>query len=624
MDCRRLVTNQKECSFLTEISEAVESFIEDPDKFQMFIHIPVEELGVGTEEERKGRFTRLVATFTETVSQYYVCKFRKDNNERLFAPLRRFQQRPQADRSFAEDFNSIYPEECRKKPQLTNKFLIITHSSIPQICATMPERYDTPYIRANSRLSAHQAWDYDVVVVIGDRFYSDSWLSDWFQTAVNRGSNAKLIVVGTKRPALAEFANDDIYDVSPDRIETAYRFWFAHRSTHNLQWTELETFDEWLQGLQVGRSRLLLSPFVKDLTLVDKEEYRGFLEWAKENVEDLSEIDIDCIVEKCEGLNLFTASPKYSKYQELLRQTPKRDTLCVVNRRLPNGVDKDCFIKVASSSAYPSRSVKSKRGKRFYILNSPYENVLSLLELCCIRGEIHVLCYEKFESTESDTSVAPEVGLIEEIYWEDFETKSSRSNGRQKQFEVTLDDGNTRIISGNIIYNGRIVGAEDFYNDFDKSESCYITICNDDAELLTAYMKQCGFSLDAVVVNWKDVLRGMLDRGTDIDTLYKLCKEKGYTSSKNTFKNYFNPDAPEFPGSYKDFRAVLSILDVIDEQKNALMRTMRIYQNRPIQGRRMHWEVLNYKLTGQGRVVDSRFDALLEEIKVKSIKELKR
>jgi hypothetical protein len=615
----------------------------------MFIHIPVEEFGVGSQRDMSRRWDRFIRATIETICQYYTNEF-KIRNQIFFNPFARLNNRngrvpvrqggqiirpnpleiEHAIQRFEERFNEI-----EKEFQYNNRFLVNSYTNVGGGMMAMPQTpidgLYSPCYFINGQLKINDVSEYDIVLIIGDHFYSEAFVSDIIQDLSNRNASTKLIVVGTYRPRI-EWCVE--HPIKLSAFEKAYNFNFANKETHTLKWDNLEQYKEALdtflrdqidgqEGVNIDRIiKLLISPFVHQLLPITEDDYRGYLKWLFEYNEYCNylsySIDVNDIICRCKECELFGNSPKYLKFREIVRER-KIDDICVVNSDLPDILDKSQFIKIRRRDDNPKRGVKRNKNRRCFILNTRHENTINLLERYCIRGNIHILTYDGFDGALGQSS-------SDWYGWENYSPKKG-SNHRPQFYEITLEDGSTKEIYGSVILDNQIINTDDLCsiigNNSDGQEVYRVTICNDDTELLDRYVRaKYPDSISDPDVSWIEELCKKEYMGKEY--LYKQCKEKGYRSKPNTFEQYFTKNVA-YPKKYDDLKAILNFLGLDDDTKRKIIKAAHNHNLKGQRGKEMKEDILNYKLTGESSgYIDSDYNRLLEELLVVSISKVKK
>jgi hypothetical protein len=235
------------------------------------------------------------------------------------------------------------------------------------------------------------------------------------------------------------------------------------------------------------------------------------------------------------------------------------------------------------------------------------------LERYWIRGNIHILTYEGFDSVRS--------------YGSEIGSSNRNHENRQRRYTVTLESGEQHEIYGSIIYENCIASVEDLFDNFQRGSSCRIVICREDTTLLDRFIKKRDGISEEVVDNieraaqlWRKLLRNLAvtQSEEEYEKLYKRCK--GYTRKFDTFKSYFDENYnAKFP-KRNDLEAILAILNTDEEKKTTIRQAGRLHQYRTLAGKDMKEEILNYRLTGNRYYIDDEYNHLLEDWVVTDIK----
>ena len=634
--------DQSDLELLTKVSESIESFIENEDKYQMFVHIPVEEFGKGTKADTASRWDRFVRVAIETICQYYTKEF-KSRNDSYFNKYARRQNR-QSQGAVIVNGKVIKPNTvdiehavqsfenrnfAQKELQYSNRFLVNSYTNIKGGMMAMPHKkingLYSPLNFINGQLRVNDIRGYDIVLIIGDYFYSESFINDVIQDFFNREATTKLIVMGTYRPKV-EWCSE--HEIRLEDLEKIYDFNFAKIENHNLMWENLNSFRDGVRNFLATNidteepikhriEKLLISPFIHNLLPITSENYRTYLGRLFDDNEYCNflsdNINSDSIIKLCEECKLFDDSPKYKKYKDILSNTENINKICVVNYDSPKDVEKKQFIKVRSKDNNPTRGVVRNKDCRCFILYTYHKNTLDLLERYCIGGYIHVLTYQGFDGSLEESS--------EDWYgWENYYPKKGYKQ-QQQYYDVTLEDKSSRRIYGSVIFDNKIISSEDLCDIIGKNTegNVYrVTTCNDSPELLDRYIKaKYPTTISNQEVSWADGLRKKLEGSCDDDAKRKLwneCQKYGYT-----FERYFD-NTVAYPKRYDDLKAILNFLGLDDTIKRSIIKAAHNHNLKGSRGKEMKEEILNYNLTGVKTHIDEDHNSLLEELFVIGIK----
>lgn len=633
---------------LNAVSASIESFIEDDDKYQMFVHIPVEEFGVGEQSVTNSRWDRFVRATIETVCQYYTEEF-KSKNEAYFHKYARLGNRKGRGtcRVNGEIINPNTPEiehaiqrfEGRgfasdKGTKYRNRFLVNSYTNVGGGMMAMPqtsiEGLYSPCKFINGQLRVNDIRDYDIAIIIGDHFYSESFINDVSQDLFNRNASTKLIVMGTYRPNI-QWCSE--YKIQLKDLEKIYDFRFAEVVTHNLRWDNLVSFREKVRNFLAENidkeesvdthriEKLLISPFVHNILPIVRENYRIYLNRLFEDNEYCNylsnSINSDRIMSMCEAAELFDDSPKYRQYNDIYRAN-KCDQICVVNYELPDTLDNNHFIKVRCKDNNPTRGVKRNKNRRCFILYTHHKNTLSLLERYCVRGTIHILTYQGFDGSQEESSA-------DWYGWENYYPRKGYTH-KQQYYDVTLENQSTKRIYGSVIFDNKIISADELCSiigDKANDDVYRVTICNDNPDLLDRYITaRYPTNISNYGVSWVDLLREKLGDSKDEKVqkrLWEECKKYGYKSKYNTFERYFS-NAIAYPKKYDDLKAILNFLGLDETNKRSIIIAAHNHNLKGSRGKEMKEEILNYRLTGERTYIDDDYNGLLEELFVVKIK----